>query len=161
MCLVQEPFEVRLRHANALLLRQLVDDREIAGGEGGEDKAAAACLDRQLFAILVQIDRHAFRQRAADVEQLAPRHRQAAIRSRLDLSFRDQLDLKVGCRHGQRSLVGRQQQIGEDRHRLSPFDHADDGLQGGEQAFAFGTEFHLCTRMAGSLFSSCRNHLVY
>ncbi len=61
--LVQEAPEIRLREIQCLLLRQLIDDREIRGGEGGEHKAAFSCFERHLVAVLGRMS--ASRRRAA------------------------------------------------------------------------------------------------
>ncbi len=143
--LVQKPLQIGLGKLQRLLLRQFVDHREVGGGEGGENEAAAAAADGDFVAILRDRERDALRQGAADVQELPARHRDLPVSAGFDFSRCHELDLKVRCRDRKLSLFCRQEQVRENRHRLAPLDDADDGLKCSQQRFAFSTEFHLCT----------------
>ena len=123
--------------------RAFFNRREIVGWQGGQGKAATACLDHQLVVIEFDVDQGIVGQAFADIHQLARRHSDFAWLGRLfKLHTTYQFDLKVGT--GQRQLLAfdNQQHVGQYRQGLAAFNDACDQLQGFQQGFALNGEMH-------------------
>ena len=97
MRLVEQPLEVLLRHAERLLGVDFLDRRKLGRRQGRQREAALAAPGRHALAFERQRDLGAFRQRAADVEQLAARHRDLTAALHVDVRRRDELDFEIGA----------------------------------------------------------------
>ena len=95
------------------------------------------------FAFERERDFRAFRQGAADVEQLASRHGDLAVALHVDFGRRDEFDLEVRRRDREPTALRRQQHVRQDRHRLLALDHADDGLERSQDGFTLRDDLHL------------------
>jgi len=123
--------------------RAFFNRREVVGRQGGQGKAATACLDYQLVVIEFDVNQCVVGQAFADIHQLARRHGDFAWLSRLfKLHSTNQFDFKVGT--GQRQLLAfdNQQHVGQYRQGLAAFNDACDQLQGFQQGFALNGEMH-------------------
>ena len=142
MRLLEQPLEVLLRQLQRLLRVDFLDRRELSRRQRRQREATLARPHRHPFAVEVERHLDAFRQRAADVEQLATRDRDFAVALHVHFGRCDQLDFEVRGRHRQPAALRRQQHVREDRHRLPAFHDADDGLQRAQDGFALGNDLH-------------------
>ena len=101
----------------------LCQAREILGRQCLQRKAALACLNQQAFVLLLQRDLRVLRESPQDVDQLARTHSHGArVAASHHRAARGDLDLDVGGQERQRLCGPLDQDVGQDRQRVSTFD---------------------------------------
>ena len=100
-----------------------------------------------------------FRSRPNEIQNLAARHGDFAGGLHINLSLGDKFDLEVARRHGQAILACCDQDVSQDRHRLSAFDHSYDGLDRLEEGFTLCLELLRITRLSTCLLSWFERYL--
>src|SRR6185312_7979978 len=108
----------------------------------GQREPAASGVQCHAVTVQLQLDMGAVGQCAHDVEQLSGRDGDLAVGELLRLGDRDHLDFQVGTGKRDLTVCHLEQQVGQYRQRLAPFDHTHYLLQRLEQSFTLDAELH-------------------
>ena len=145
----QRPQHV-LRHPDVIGERLIFEGWEIRRRQSRQGEAAAPAAHRGLVPLDAQGHGGVIGQSAQDVVQLARRQGNRAWHVHGQFQPYRQLHLQIGGSQGQ-LLFGRyHQHVAQDRQGLASLDRADDMLQGLEELFALGFQFHQILRSTDS-----------
>ena len=131
-----------LGHPHPLGGLDLVHRREIVRRQAGQGEPAATGRDRHLVAGLRHRDLAAVRERPHDLEQLARRDRGFPVLGIVDRLAGHHFHFQVGTRERQLAALDLDQQVGQDRQGLPPFDHVDHLRERFQEDFALQAEAH-------------------
>ena len=143
MRFVDDRAELRLRQPQHLQRLDVLDQRELRGGQRREREAAAPCPHHEPIALGAQRHIGALGRGAQDIEQFAARHRHLARRGYRQRRGAHEFHLEVRTGHAQAVVLRAEQHIREHRHGLAPFDDTDHVLHGTEEFFTGGGDFHV------------------
>jgi hypothetical protein len=140
---LHQRLECRFGQRDALDQLDVVDDGEFRRRQCRQREAASSRADDRALAGLLELDRHAIRQRAADVEQLARRHGHFAGVEPLRFRARHHLDFEIGSGERDTVRIDVDQEIRQHGQRLPPLDDTDDLLQAPQEGFSLDAESHV------------------
>ena len=138
-----QPAQLALREGEIERTLAVLDTGEIIGRQRRQGESAATCLDDQFLLVDTNVDQCIARQTFADIHQLTRRYGDL---TRLGRFFQsnpaDQFNFKIGAGKRQLLILHHQQDVRQNRQRLSALHDACDQQQRFQQGFALNGEMH-------------------